>query len=87
MPVNKFCCFWFINQTLQVSKELSIKETKKEKRNARSESSSQYDIKPLKYVGTTDMFRDDLTRENYKEKFHQLISLEEKEHEAILKEK
>ena len=78
--------FFTIIQTLQASKDLSAKETKKERREATRTITPQCDPKLQKYVNS-DILKHYLTRDNYKEKFHQLISLEEKEHEIILKEK
>ena len=37
--------------------------------------------------GKSNILRDDLTYENYKEKFHLLLCLEEQEHEKQLKER
>ena len=37
--------------------------------------------------GKSNVLRDDLTYENYKDKFHLLLRLEEKEHEKQLKER
>ena len=92
MQCNGFYLVYIYIQPLEDAAKVSQKEVRKQQQIIPFNPASTFIernsfIRHLHQPVDEELLKADLTRENYRRKFHQLLCCEEEEHEKILRER